>query len=96
VSVSFGDEATSDLFHGKRSAKARRFPPDIQNRATRRLDMLNAAADIQDLRVPPSNHLERLTGTLAGYWRMHVNDQWRVVFRWNDGSALDVKLTDYH
>jgi toxin HigB-1 len=96
VIVSFGDEATADLFHGKRSAKARRFPSDIQNRATRKLDMLNAAADIQDLRVPPSNHLERLTGTLAGYWSIRVNDQWRVIFRWNDGSAMDVKLTDYH
>lgn len=94
--VSFGNEATADLFHGKESAKARRFPADIQQRAARKLDMLNAAADIQDLRAPPSNHLEKLSGALAGYWSIRVNDQWRVIFKWNDGSAMDVELTDYH
>jgi proteic killer suppression protein len=96
VIVSFGDESTADLFHGKKSAKARRFPSDLQQRATRKLDIVNAAADIQDLRAPPSNHLERLSGALDGYWSIRVNDQWRIVFRWNDGSAMDVKLTDYH
>jgi proteic killer suppression protein len=96
VIVSFGDEATADLFHGKKSPKARRFPSDIQQRATRKLDILNAAADMQDLRAPPSKHLERLSGGLEGYWSVRVNDQWRIVFRWNDGSAMDVKLTDYH
>jgi proteic killer suppression protein len=96
VIVSFGDEATADLFNGKRSAKARRFASDIQQRAVRKLDILNAAADIQDLRAPPSNHLERLSGDREGFWSVRVNDQWRIVFRWNEGSAMDVKLTDYH
>jgi proteic killer suppression protein len=96
VIVSFGDQATADLFHGKKSAKARRFPSDIQQRATRKLDILNAAANIQDLRAPPSNRLEGLSGALEGYWSIRVNDQWRIIFRWNDGSAMDVELTDYH
>jgi proteic killer suppression protein len=57
---------------------------------------LNVAADVNDLRAPPSNHLEKLSGSLAGFWSIRVNDQWRIVFRWNDGSALNVRLTDYH
>ena len=58
--------------------------------------MLNATADINDLRAPPSNHLEKLGGDLAGLWSIRVNDQWRIVFQWNEGSAFDVRLTDYH
>lgn len=94
--ISFGDEATADLFHGNESARARRFPADVRPRAVRKLDMLNATADINDLRAPPSNRLEKLSGSLAGLWSIRVNDQWRIVFRWNDGSAADVRLTDYH
>lgn len=94
--VSFSDEATADLFHGKNTARARRFPPDVQLRAIRKLDLLNAASDINDLRAPPSNRLEKLSGDLAEFWSIRVNDQWRVVFRWNDGSALNVRLVDYH
>jgi proteic killer suppression protein len=96
VIISFGDEATADLFHGNESARARRFPADVRPRAVRKLDMLNATADINDLRAPPSNRLEKLSGSLAGLWSIRVNDQWRIVFRWNDGSAADVRLTDYH
>jgi len=57
---------------------------------------LNVASDINDLRAPPSNHLEKLSGSLAVFWSVRVNDQWRIVFRWSDGSALDGRLTDYH
>jgi proteic killer suppression protein len=96
VIASFGDDATADLFHGNASARARRFPSDIRPRAIRKLDMLNATADINDLRAPPSNHLEKLGGDLAGLWGIRVNDQWRIVLRWNEGSAFDVRLTDYH
>ena len=91
-----GDDATEDLFHGNESARARRFPADLRPRAVRKLDLLNGAADVNDLRAPPSNHVEKLSGSLAGFWGIRVNDQWRIVFRWNDGSALDVRLTDYH
>jgi toxin HigB-1 len=96
VIANFGDDATEDLFHGNESARVRRFPANRRPRALRKLDLLNVAADVNDLRAPPSNHLEKLSGSLAGFWSIRVNDQWRIVFRWNDGSALDVRLTDYH
>jgi proteic killer suppression protein len=96
VIASFADGATADLFHGNPSARARRFPAEIRARAQGKLDMLNAAAEIQDLRAPPSNHLEKLAGGFAGFWSIRVNDQWRIVFRWNDHSASEVSLTDYH
>ena len=94
--VSFGDEATADLFHGKPSSRVRRIPNDVQLRALRKLDMLNASVEIVDLRVPPSNHLEKLGGDWAGFSSIRVNGQWRIVFRWNEGSASDVRLVDYH
>jgi proteic killer suppression protein len=97
VIAGFGDEATSDLFHGIASARVRRFPADVRKRAIRKLDMLNAAVDVNDLRAPPSNHLEKLSGELAGRWSIRVNDQWRLVFRWNaKAEATDVRLCDYH
>ena len=58
--------------------------------------MLNQARELRDLRVPPSNHLERLKGDLKGFWSIRVNDQWRIVFKWSDGNARDVEITDYH
>ena len=94
--ANFGDDATEDLFHGNESARVRRFPADPRPRAVLKLDLLNGAADVNDLRAPPSNHLEKLSGSLVGFWSIRVNDQWRIVFRWNDGSALDVRPTDYH
>ncbi len=60
------------------------------------LDMLNAAADINDMRAPPSNRLEKLAGDLEGFWSIRVNDQWRIIFRWTGDSAADVRLVDYH
>jgi proteic killer suppression protein len=96
VIVSFGDDATSDLFHGVDSARVRRFPTDVRKRAIRKLDMLNAAADINDMRVPPSNHLEKLAGDLVGFWSVRVNEQWRIIFRFTDRAASEVRLVDYH
>jgi len=96
VIANFGDGATEDLFHGNESARVRRFPANLRPRALRKLDLLNVAADINDLRAPPSNRLEKLSGSLAGFWSIRVNDQWRIVFRWSDSSALEVRLTDYH
>jgi len=94
VIADLGDDATEDLFHGNESARARRFPADLRPRAVRKLDLLNGAADVNDLRAPPSNHVEKLSGSLAGFWGIRVNDQWRIVFQWNDGSALDVRLEE--
>ncbi len=94
--VSFSDEATADLYHGRNTKRVRRFPATIIKAALRKLDMLNAADLLQDLREPPGNRLELLKGDLAGYHSIRVNDQWRIVFQWMDNNAHGVSLTDYH
>jgi proteic killer suppression protein len=93
--VSFGESATEDFFHGVDSAKSRRVAQGCDGVARRKLDMVNAAAALEDLRVPPGNRLEALKGALAGYHSIRVNQQWRVVFRWDNG-AHDVRIEDYH
>ena len=92
---SFRDPATEDLFHGRSTSRVRRFPPEVARIALRKLDVLNAAHRLNDLRSPPSNRLEVLKGDLAGFHSIRVNDQWRLVFRWEDG-VYDVSLLDYH
>jgi len=94
--ASFGDQATSDLYHGVRSRRARPFPADVVPAAPRKLDMLNAAQTLLDLRSPPGNRLKRLRGKWRGFHSIRANEQWRVVFRWADGAAHDVQLVDYH
>jgi proteic killer suppression protein len=96
VIASFGDRATSDLYHGKKSKAARSLPADIASVALRKLDMINAAQALQDLASPPGNRLEALRGSLKGHHSVRINDQWRVVFRWADGKAHEVRITDYH
>ena len=90
---SFRDEETEKVFRRQRS---RKLPPDIQQVALRKLRMLNRARTLQDLRVPPANHLERLHGDRAGQWSIRINDQWRVCFAWEEGDALHVEIVDYH
>lgn len=94
--VSFGDPATEALFHGRRDAKTRRFPADLRAAALRKLDMLNAASELVDLRVPPGNRLEALHGDRKGFHSIRVNDQWRLVFRWTNVGPERVRLIDYH
>lgn len=94
--TSFGDAASEDLFHGRRTARVRRFPADVAKVALRKLDALNAAAKLEDLKAPPGNRLEALKGSLQGYYSIRVNDQWRVIFRWVEGNVEAVELTDYH
>ncbi|MBS5749359.1 MULTISPECIES: type II toxin-antitoxin system RelE/ParE family toxin [Actinotignum] len=76
----------------------RRYPAGLQKQLTRRLQMLNAARTVHDLRQPPGNRLEALSGNLRGYWSIRVNNQWRVVFRWDNEAqeAYDVHFRDYH
>jgi proteic killer suppression protein len=93
--LSFGDTATADLYHGRNTSQVRRFPKSILSSALRKMDVLNAAYKLDDLRSPPGNHLEALKGKLNGYLSIRVNDQWRITFRWKDG-AQDVSLVDYH
>lgn len=91
----FGDAATEDLYHGNNTARVRSLPQDVRSRALDKLDVLDAATSIQDLRSPPSNHLEKLKGDLADFWSIMVNKQWRIIFKW-DGGAHQVRLIDYH
>jgi len=94
--LSFKDNATADLYHGRDTNRVRRFPPNVKRIALRKLDILNAAHKLQDLREPPGNRLNPLKGKLSGYHSIRVNDQWRIIFRWAGHNAGDVSLTDYH
>jgi len=93
---SFGDELTEDLFHGNQTRRTRRVAQPLQAAAARKLDMLNAALKLDDLRSPPGNRLEALRGDLIGFYSIRVNDQWRIIFKWTDGGPSDVRFVDYH
>jgi toxin HigB-1 len=95
VIISFGGRLAEDLFFDRRTPAVRKFPQDLVQIARRKLQYLNAAAALADLRVPPGNRLEALKGDLKGFHSIRVNDQWRVVFRWDRG-AHDVQVLDYH
>ena len=94
--VSFGDRPTEALYHGIRGKAVKRFPPQILTVAVRKLDMLNSAGTLQDLLSPPGNRLEALRGDLKGLHSVRINDQWRIVFRWEAGHAHEVRVLDYH
>ena len=94
--ASFADEATEALFHGERGKLIRRLPPEIQSAAIRKLDILNAARELRDLLAPPGNRLEALHGDLKGKHSIRVNEQWRLLFRWESGDAHEVEIVDYH
>ena len=93
---SFGDRVTSDLYHGISSSRVRRLPSQIQTSVIQKLDILNAAQEIDDLRSPPGNRLELLKGKLSGYYSIRINAQWRIIFQWQTSNAKNVKLIDYH
>lgn len=94
--ASFGDRGTEALFHGTGGAAIRHLPSDIRKVAVRKLDVINAAKELGDLRAPPGNRLEALKGERKGMHSIRVNDQWRVVFSWRNGDAHDVSIVDYH
>ena len=89
----FADRRTAVVWSGRRS---RRLPVDIQAAALRKLRMLNNARRLEDLRVPPGNRLEVLSGDRAGQHSIRINQQWRICFRWTDGGPSDVEIVDYH
>lgn len=91
--VSFGDSQTEALFNRE---PARKIDARIQRAALRKLLMLDAAVELEDLRSPPGNRLEALHGDLEGMHSIRINDQWRVVFVWLDGNAHKVSIVDYH
>lgn len=94
--VSFGDPPTEALYHGVSDRRTRRFPRDIVKASLRKLDMLEAAVVLEDLRVPPGNRLETLKGDLRGQHSIRVNNQWRIVFQWSPQGPAEVRLIDYH
>ncbi|NBD32683.1 MAG: type II toxin-antitoxin system RelE/ParE family toxin [Cyanobacteria bacterium] len=89
----FKDKETEKIFQRQRSPK---LPSEIQQVALRKLRMLNRAETLQDLRVPPANRLERLSGDREGQYSIRVNNQWRICFKWEEGDAIDVEIVDYH
>ncbi len=92
----FTDKGTEDLFHGHDTKVARRIPQSIVKAARLRLDAMDAATRLQDLRFPPGQRLESLKGDLSGRHSIRINDQYRIVFRWVEGNCHDVEITDYH
>jgi proteic killer suppression protein len=93
---SFGNRLAEDLFFDRRSRETRAFPPELIRVARRKVLYLHDAAELNDLRVPPGNRLELLKGRWKGYHSIRINDQWRLVFRWEQGHAQDVTVVDYH
>lgn len=91
--VSFGTKETQKIWNGEVSKK---FPREIQDVARRKLRMLNNSMDISDLRIPPANRLEKLKGEWKEFYSIRVNNQWQVVFRWENGNAFEVEILDYH
>ncbi len=90
---SFADPEAATVWSGRRS---RRLPADIQGVALRKLRMLNQARELSDLRVPPGNRLEALTGGREGQYSIRINRQWRICFNWREGGPGDVEIVDYH
>lgn len=90
---SFGDKETEKIWNGFQSKK---LPFEIQNVARRKLRMLNNAYEVNDLRIPPANRLEKLSGNLSEYYSIRINNQWRIIFQWINNDSFDVEIVDYH
>lgn len=93
VIKTFKDAETQKIYQRERS---RKLPSDIQQVTLRKLRMINNAININDLRIPPANRLEKLGGDRAGQYSIRINDQWRICFEWKNGDALNVEIADYH
>jgi addiction module HigA family antidote len=93
---SFGDKTTRDIYDGESSRYSRKIPLELQAKIARLLDQINAAPALEVLKIPPNNRLEKLKGGLKEFWSVRVNDQWRIVFKWENGDAHEVRVADYH
>jgi len=91
--ISFGDSATEKIWDGQRVKK---LPLEIQEVGRRKLRMLNNSTNLTDLRIPPSNRLEKLSGRLKNFYSIRINDQWRIIFQWSNNNFLEVEIIDYH
>ena len=91
--TSFGSKDTEKIWLGER---IKNLPLDIQKVGRRKLRILNNSENIKDLTIPPSNHLEKLGGKLKEFYSIRINDQWRIIFKWTNGNAESIEITDYH
>ena len=91
--TSFGSKETEKIWNGTRSKK---LPSEIQEIARRKLRMLNNSIDVTDLKIPPSNRLEKLSGNLKDFYSIRINKKWRIMFNWYNGNASNVEIIDYH
>lgn len=91
--ISFSSSDTEKVWNGIR---AKKWPIQIQSIGRRKLRMLNNSVDLADLRIPPANRLEKLSGKLKDFYSIRINDQWRIIFKWNAGNSFEVEIIDYH
>lgn len=91
--VTFGNTDTEKIWNGVRVKK---LPNEVQSIGRRKLRMLNNSITLSDLRIPPANRLEKLAGKLKDFYSIRINDQWRIIFKWNAGNASEVEIIDYH
>ncbi|HYD90049.1 MAG TPA: type II toxin-antitoxin system RelE/ParE family toxin [Cytophagales bacterium] len=91
--ISFGNGETEKVWKGERVKK---LPTEIQNIGRRKLRMINNSINLADLKIPPANRLEKLSGDLKNYYSIRINDQWRIIFKWDNGNASEVEIIDYH
>ena len=91
--ISFGNSDTEKIWNGIRVKK---IPNEIQNVGRRKLRMINNSVDLIDLKIPPANRLEKLSGDLKRFYSIRINDQWRIIFKWIAGNASEVEIIDYH
>jgi toxin HigB-1 len=96
VIISFKDQATEDIYNGVHSKKAMKIPRQLWGVANRKLDMINSAFRLEDLRIPPNNKLEHLKRSLSEFHSIRINDQYRIIFKWEGHDAREVQITDYH
>ena len=94
--LNFANKTTEDIFNGVNSKKARVLPVELHNKASRLLDQLNAAPNLEFMKVPPGNKLEPMKGNYKGKWSIRINDQWRIMFGWENDKSIDVEILDYH
>jgi proteic killer suppression protein len=91
--LSFGNSETEKIWLGNRVKK---LPKEIQEIGSRKLRMLNNSINLSDLKIPPSNRLEKLAGNLKDHYSIRINDKWRIIFKWSSGNATEVAIVDYH
>ena len=91
--LSFGDKDTESIWNGD---QVKRFPIEVQTIGRRKLRMLNNSQNLMDLRIPPANRLEKLSGKLKEFYSIRINDKYRIVFKWIEGQSEKVSITDYH